>query len=360
MDGTSGTVVSPGAEATFFYPGLSQVLVDGASQASLASGPGWMRVQLPEGAHEIAFVTGSAPPPAIHIGDVDLVSTVSEPTAWAAQVGVMVHDAAENVLPGASITARWSHAGGSSVAECPAGLCTSPSIPNATAAVTFSIESVMLGGYDYLAPANHDPDADYDPIANALTISRPGQPPTPTFTPTLTPTPTPTLTPTATPTSTPTLTPTATPTSSPTLTPTPTPTSTPTLTPTPTPTATAAPPVGDVLHVADLDGSRSVLRSGAWSAKVKAVVHDQGHRLIAGAYVRAIVSAAGQPDSEVICTAATNTSGFCNLNSPVMPATVTSVTFRIVSVEKAGYLYGSSANHDPDGDSDGTVIVVIQ
>jgi hypothetical protein len=39
---------------------------------------------------------------------------------------------------------------------------------------------------------------------------------------------------------------------------------------------------------------------------------------------------------------------------------VTSVTFRIISVEKAGYPYNPAANHDPDGDSDGTVIVVIQ
>ncbi len=33
---------------------------------------------------------------------------------------------------------------------------------------------------------------------------------------------------------------------------------------------------------------------------------------------------------------------------------------RITNVTKAGFTYDSGANHDPDGDSDGTTIVVVQ
>jgi hypothetical protein len=37
-----------------------------------------------------------------------------------------------------------------------------------------------------------------------------------------------------------------------------------------------------------------------------------------------------------------------------------SVTFRVTSVTYPGAMYASGANHDPDGDSDGTSIVVAR
>jgi hypothetical protein len=36
------------------------------------------------------------------------------------------------------------------------------------------------------------------------------------------------------------------------------------------------------------------------------------------------------------------------------------VTFTITAVELDPYLYDESSNHDPDGDSDGTLIQVLQ
>jgi hypothetical protein len=37
---------------------------------------------------------------------------------------------------------------------------------------------------------------------------------------------------------------------------------------------------------------------------------------------------------------------------------VASVTFGVTSATKSGWTYAPTANHDPDGDSTGTVIVV--
>jgi hypothetical protein len=36
------------------------------------------------------------------------------------------------------------------------------------------------------------------------------------------------------------------------------------------------------------------------------------------------------------------------------------VTFTVTNLSKAGVRYDAAANHDPDGDSNGTVIVVNQ
>ena len=39
---------------------------------------------------------------------------------------------------------------------------------------------------------------------------------------------------------------------------------------------------------------------------------------------------------------------------------VASLTFSVTSLLKTGFVYTPAANHDPDPDSDGTVIVVSQ
>jgi hypothetical protein len=37
-----------------------------------------------------------------------------------------------------------------------------------------------------------------------------------------------------------------------------------------------------------------------------------------------------------------------------------SVTFTVNNVTRSGFTYQASANHDPDGDSNGTSIIVLQ
>jgi trimeric autotransporter adhesin len=197
-----------------------------------------------------------------------------------------------------------------------------------------------------------------------------GAPPTPT--PTRTPTPAntpiptqtaaPTNTPTSIPTSTPvpsTPTPTSLPTSTPTVGATPIPTSTgtpaPTATPPLSPTPTASPtPAGATAHVGDLDGSRSSSLL-TWRAQVSVTAHDAVHGAVAGATVSGTWSA-GNPRNVSCVTAA---SGRCTVTSGALGSLLQSaVTLNVTGITAPGRTYLPAANHDPDGDSNGTTIQV--
>ncbi len=144
--------------------------------------------------------------------------------------------------------------------------------------------------------------------------------------------------------------PTPTTTATPTITPTPTITATPTITPTPTNT-----PAAPGMHVGDLDGSSVNTSSSRWKATVTITVHDQNHAPVSGAKVRGSWSNGSSGNSS--CT--TNASGVCNVNkSGLRRNNVASVTFTVTNITKSGTTYSSAANHDVDGGTNGTVIVV--
>jgi hypothetical protein len=54
----------------------------------------------------------------------------------------------------------------------------------------------------------------------------------------------------------------------------------------------------------------------------------------------------------------TNGAGQCSITRMFIRNTSSSVTFTVNNVSATGYGYDPGANGDPDGDSDGTVIVV--
>jgi cell division septation protein DedD len=168
----------------------------------------------------------------------------------------------------------------------------------------------------------------------------------PTSTPTLPPTVT--LTPSDTPTSTPSRTPTAMATPSRTSTP------SPTATATNTPTATST-NVSAALHIGDLDRS-SVLSGLRWNATVTILVHDANHQPVSGAtvYGKWTNGAIGN----VSCI--TNVSGICSITKTGLRTSVASITFIVTNVTYTGLTYQSSSNHDPDGESNGTVIIIIR
>ena len=58
-------------------------------------------------------------------------------------------------------------------------------------------------------------------------------------------------------------------------------------------------------------------------------------------------------------TCITNNSGVCQVAVSVADS-VASVRFTVTNVTAPGYTYDAAANHDPDGDSNGTRIVVPQ
>lgn len=196
------------------------------------------------------------------------------------------------------------------------------------------------------------------PTDTPTSTSTPTDTPTATGTPTSTNTPTPTLTLTSTatsthtPTSTPTQTPTPTPTS--TSTATQTPTSTPTATNTPTSTATHTPVPNSPIHVGDLDRS-SVWVGQSWTATVTIYIHDANHRPISGAVVNGSWSGTS---GGTVCT--TDSNGRCSLTSVSISRNKANVRFKVTGVARAGFIYNAAANHDPESDSNGTVITIYR
>jgi hypothetical protein len=125
-----------------------------------------------------------------------------------------------------------------------------------------------------------------------------------------------------------------------------------TLTPTPTNTPTATPPPVP-MHVGDLDNASSVSGS-KWTAKVTVLVHDDNNTPISGVLVTGTWSAGAK--GTVTCS--TGTAGTCQLIKTNLSSKTASVTLTINSLSKSGYIYKATANHDPEIDSNGTVIVV--
>ena len=129
-----------------------------------------------------------------------------------------------------------------------------------------------------------------------------------------------------------------------------TPTNTPTRTPTNTPTNTPTP---STVHVGDLDRS-AVLQGSRWRATVTITVHDATNAPVSGAAVSGTWS--GGVSASGSCT--TGPAGGCGVTSPAIHKKNPSVTWTVGGVSAAGKVYQPSANHDPDGDSNGTTITV--
>ena len=104
------------------------------------------------------------------------------------------------------------------------------------------------------------------------------------------------------------------------------------------------------MHVGDLDGTAE-LSSHGWTARVTISVHDFAHQPVP---VSATVTGSWGPGGPISCAI---TNGQCTV-STAMPRGATSVTFTVKSVTQDLLIYDATANHDPDGDSNGTSITV--
>jgi hypothetical protein len=110
-------------------------------------------------------------------------------------------------------------------------------------------------------------------------------------------------------------------------------------------------PAPPTIHVGDLD--RRARNSGAqWKPRVTILVHDDLEAPIVGALVTLNGS-----NGVGVKTCTTLATGRCSINAVVSDA-IPSVTFTVRNVSKAGFTYNAAANHDPDPDSNGTLIVV--
>jgi serine protease len=104
------------------------------------------------------------------------------------------------------------------------------------------------------------------------------------------------------------------------------------------------------MHVGDLDGS-SVLKKRGWEASVTVTIHDNLEHPVAGATVYGKWSGAKRAVSGITGSNGTITFRY-SVNSN------TSVTFTVQNVTHINLTYVPSVNHDPDGDSNGTYIIV--
>ncbi len=121
--------------------------------------------------------------------------------------------------------------------------------------------------------------------------------------------------------------------------------------PTATVTVTVEPPT--VLHVGDLDGTKTT-QSTAWTAKVTIRAHNAAEASVAGV----TVSGTWSNGATGTATCKTSTAGVCTITKGSIPKTTTSVTFTVTGMTAPASVYDGAANHDPEADSTGTVIVV--
>lgn len=114
------------------------------------------------------------------------------------------------------------------------------------------------------------------------------------------------------------------------------------------------PPTGPGVHVGDLDGA-SLNQGSAWVAQVTVYVHDETHLSAAGTLTVQGIWSGGFAGSASCVTEA----GQCTVSSDAIPKRNASATFRVTGIG-GGDAYLSSANHDPESDSDGHSIAVAK
>ena len=121
----------------------------------------------------------------------------------------------------------------------------------------------------------------------------------------------------------------------------------------PTRTPTSPPGATNTMHIGDLDGT-STKQGNKWTANVTITVHDANHNPVANATVTGNWSNGATGTAS--CTTGSN--GQCSVNKSGIRGGKSSVTFTVNNVTRSNYTYASASNHDPDGSSNGTRIVV--
>lgn len=109
-----------------------------------------------------------------------------------------------------------------------------------------------------------------------------------------------------------------------------------------------------LMHVGDLDGSRTSAKGGKWNPSVAVTIHAQGETPVAGA----TVTGAWSNGTTGSASCVTDASGTCSVTKSNVARNTISVTLTVTNVTHPSYDYAAGANHDPDTDSDGTTIVV--
>ncbi|MGD2178246.1 MAG: M6 family metalloprotease domain-containing protein [Anaerolineae bacterium] len=111
----------------------------------------------------------------------------------------------------------------------------------------------------------------------------------------------------------------------------------------------------ETMHIGDLDGA-SVNQGRTWRADVTITVHDASETPVRTATVTGTWS--GGYSGSASC--ATDDNGTCVASSGDIRKNIGSTSFTVDDVTHSSLTYDAAANHDPDGDSDGTSITVYK
>jgi subtilisin family serine protease len=107
------------------------------------------------------------------------------------------------------------------------------------------------------------------------------------------------------------------------------------------------------IHVGDIDQSY-LGRTTTWVAIATVRVHTEAEAGRSGVTVTGTWS-----DGATGTGTCKTTTGGCQVKLDGVPRTTTSVRFTVTGLTYSGHVYDPAVNHDPDGDSDGTTIVVL-
>jgi choice-of-anchor B domain-containing protein len=110
------------------------------------------------------------------------------------------------------------------------------------------------------------------------------------------------------------------------------------------------------IHSGDLDSITSTGRGGKWNATVTITVHDDGEAPVANATVNGSWSNGANGSGSCV----TNAGGQCAITKNNISRNSSSATFTVTGVTHASLTYVAGDNHDPDGDSNGTTIVIAK
>ena len=110
------------------------------------------------------------------------------------------------------------------------------------------------------------------------------------------------------------------------------------------------------MHVGDLDGSNATAPRNRWAATVTITVHDNSEAPMANVTVDGAWSAGASGGGSCV----TNAAGQCSVTKNNIKGNSSSATFTVSNLTLGSNSYVSGANHDPDGDSSGTAILVLK
>ncbi|MFQ5523737.1 MAG: S8 family serine peptidase [Acidimicrobiia bacterium] len=109
------------------------------------------------------------------------------------------------------------------------------------------------------------------------------------------------------------------------------------------------------VHVGDIDGTAKGKGKG-WKVSVTVIIHDDNENPVAGA----TVDGSWSGDLTGTVSGTTDDTGAVTFRTGKVDTSVNTVTFTVDGVAADGLTYDSTANHDPDEDSDGTSITVTR